>query len=722
MNSPLRQPWHFAHVALAVAAFGIGSCTSSEPTTPAPTVDGVAVTPASASVAVGLNRQFTAIAHYSDGSSAPLTQEATWQSRAPAIATVSDGLVTGVSAGTAEIVATLGSYSDSGQVTVTETLPTLSGVVVSPAQLTLGVGDTRQLIATATYSDGSSAVVTALSTWTSTAPAIATVSGGLVAGVSAGNAGIVAGYSSHSDTSNASVTVSPPSLSGLVVTPAVASLAAGNSLQLLATAEYSDGSSAAVTGQSNWSSTAPAVATVSGGLVTGVSAGATSIIATFDAFSDTTEVTVSSQQSGGYSYPLKAGPTKRYLVDQNAKPFLMVGDAAWSLVAQLSMQDAETYLTSRQQNGFDLVMVNLIEHKFATNAPSNVHGISPFTGAPFSTPNEPYFALADSMIRKAAELGIVVLLDPAYLGNACGDEGWCSEIENASIGDLVAWGSYVGARYRDFDNIVWLIGGDTDPIANGVKDRLQAIVTGIQQSDDRHLFTAHNAPEEMAISPWSGASWLQINNVYTYSSSLYSADLAAFNVSPAIPFFLVESAYENESRNPSASVLRAQAYWTVLSGGVGSIFGNCPVWNFGAPSASAFCPSSDWKAELSSPGTLNMKYFRRLFINRHWQLLVPDESHQVLTSGSGSGGTYAAAAVTSDGSSIIVYLPSSRTITVSGASLASATMSGWWYNPATGSSTSIGSYPTGTPAVLTPPASGDWVLVLDNPSFGFPAP
>ena len=40
------------------------------------------------------------------------------------------------------------------------------------------------------------------------------------------------------------------------------------------------------------------------------------------------------------AYPLKMSPTRRYLVDQNNKPFLMIGDAPHSLVVNLTTADA----------------------------------------------------------------------------------------------------------------------------------------------------------------------------------------------------------------------------------------------------------------------------------------------------------------------------------------------------------------------------------------------
>jgi hypothetical protein len=168
--------------------------------------------------------------------------------------------------------------------------------------------------------------------------------------------------------------------------------------------------------------------------------------------------------------------------------------------------------------------------------------------------------------------------------------------------------------------------------------------------------------------------------------------------------------------------LRAQSYWTVLSGGFGHIFGNCPLWGFG--STGGDCAPTDWHAQLESPGSLGMQHFGALFHSHHWQTLVPDAAQTVLMAGNGTFGStdYALAACAADGSSIIAYLPSSRGITVNGACLSGSTMIAWWYDPSTGVATQIGTLLTNTPQHFTPPASGDWVLVLDSAGASFPAP
>lgn len=429
-------------------------------------------------------------------------------------------------------------------------------------------------------------------------------------------------------------------------------------------------------------------------------------------------VVVNTPPTGPYVYPLVVGPTSRYLVDQNGKPFFLAGDAAWSLIAELSREDADVYLTNRQQLGFTVVMVNLIEHAFSSNPPANFYGASPFTGANFTTPNEAYFGHADYVIQSAAQKGIVVMLAPLYLGAGCGSEGWCAEVQAAPIQALTDWGTYVGNRYRNYPNIIWMIGGDTDPFP--VQSRVQAMVDGIRSRDTNHPFTAHNAPGQMAIDPWGRTAWLNVNNIYTYSTTQYTELLATYNVSPAIPYFFLETQYENEG-NPSPQALRSQSYWAVLSGAFGHVFGNCPIWHFG--SSSGYCTETDWQAELNAVGSINIQRWQKLFTSRHWHTLVPDQSNQVLTAGAQTGTSHATAARASDGSSIIVYLPSQRQVTINAAQLQAGALTVWWYDPATGTTTlEPGPFSTAAPLTLTPPAAGDWVLVVDAAGFGFPPP
>lgn len=433
--------------------------------------------------------------------------------------------------------------------------------------------------------------------------------------------------------------------------------------------------------------------------------------------------------STGYVYPLKV--SGRSLVDQNGKPFLYMGDAAWSLIAQLPDSDAETYFANRASHGFTVAMINVIEHKFATNAPNNIYNQAPFTGAVFTTPNPAYFAHMDAVVQSALNHKMVVQLDALYLGSGCMDEGWAAEVASASASALQTWGAYLGNRYASYPNIIWQVGGDADPtICLNALTNLQAMVTGIQSADRNHPFITHNNAEQTDQEAWGTTSWLSLHSVYTYSTTLYSLVASEVTSSPTLPTVLIETAYENEStyngsQSPTGQQLRAQIYWTILEGGIGNVFGDCPIWNFDTPQHSAYCPETGWKTYLDSQGALNMQYAQALFNSRHWSKLVPDASHAAVTAGLSSGTNYVTAAYTSDSSSIVAYLPASTTLTANGSKLSGTTMTAWWYNPATGQATQYttgGPFSTSGSYQFIPPAGTDWVLILDSSNFGFGTP
>jgi hypothetical protein len=119
-----------------------------------------------------------------------------------------------------------------------------------------------------------------------------------------------------------------------------------------------------------------------------------------------------------------------------------------------------------------------------------------------------------------------------------------------------------------------------------------------------------------------------------------------------------------------------------------------------------------------------MMYWGKLFRSRAWFDLVPDQKHEVVTSGLGefNGLDYLAAARTSDGNTMIAYMPTSRTITVDLKRLSGKQLRGWWFNPREGKATSIGSFPTGAARQFQPPSEGDWALVLDDADKRLEAP
>jgi hypothetical protein len=408
-------------------------------------------------------------------------------------------------------------------------------------------------------------------------------------------------------------------------------------------------------------------------------------------------------------YPIRVAADHRHVVDQSGQPFLIQGDAPWSLISGLTKDEAELYLEDRRCKGFNSIIVNLIEHKF--HGPVNRYGQLPFlVPGDFSTPNEAYFAHADWVIRKAGEKGILVFLAPIYLGYIGTDEGWVEEaLANGPV-KCRAWGRYVGKRYAGFDNLVWLIGGDRNPAT--ARDDVNAVALGIKEFDSRHLLTAHCHPENSAIDQYEESGWLDLNTTYTYEIVHHKLQ-ADYNRKPAMPYVLIETTYEGE-HNASAVQIRRQAYWAILCGAAGQFVGNRPIWLF----------DPGWQAGLKGAGSQDMARMQTLFRSRPWYDLVPDQDHQVVVDGLGefNGLDYLAAARAADGGTVMAYMPSARTVTVYLTKLAGKAAKVWWFNPRNGSVNLAGEFPITGKHQFTPPGDGDWVLVLDDASRGLGAP
>lgn len=412
---------------------------------------------------------------------------------------------------------------------------------------------------------------------------------------------------------------------------------------------------------------------------------------------------------GAGTYPLRVGSDHRHLVDQSGTPFLVHGDTAWSLISGTTSEEAERYLDNRQRKGFNAIIVNLIEHQF--HGPVNRYGEGPFTTpGDFSTPNEKYFARADRVIRQASDKGIQVFLAPVYLGYPGTKEGWIEEVLANGVEKCRAWGRYVGQRYRRFDNIVWLMGGDRNP--GEALAHVNAVAAGIKEADGKHLFTAHCLPEASPAEQYGQGGWLDVNTTYSYS--IVHRKLAEGYASvPVKPFVLIESTYEGE-HGASAVQIRRQAYWAVLSGAAGQFVGNRPVWLF----------DPGWEAAMDSVASLDMVRLKAVFQSRPWNRLVPDTKHETVVDGLGefNGLDTVIAARTADGGTVMAYLPSARTVTVDMTRLRGRAVKAWWFDPRSGKSAAAGEFPGRGRRRFTPVSEGDWVLVLDDASAALEAP
>ena len=284
------------YTAVATGAGGAKvSATATVTVAVSKTVASIAVAPLNGSISVGATQPFTATATYSDGTTANITSTVSWRTANAAVATVNAaGLATGDGAGSTSVTASTGSVTGMATLAVTASAKTVTSIAVSPLNASVAVGAAQQLVATATYSDGTTAIVTSTVSWMSGNAAVATVNpAGVATGVSAGSAGVSASLSGVTGRGALTVTAAPKVVASIAVTPANVSVTVGATQQLTATATYSDGTTANVTATVSWVSSSPAIATVNAaGLATGVGAGSTSVVASLSGVNGTDALAV----------------------------------------------------------------------------------------------------------------------------------------------------------------------------------------------------------------------------------------------------------------------------------------------------------------------------------------------------------------------------------------------------------------------------------------------
>ncbi|GAA4109372.1 hypothetical protein GCM10022415_02500 [Knoellia locipacati] len=412
--------------------------------------------------------------------------------------------------------------------------------------------------------------------------------------------------------------------------------------------------------------------------------------------------------SANATFPLTVGTDRKHLVDAAKQPFLMVGDAPWSLIAEPTRAQASQYLRTRRAQGFNTILVSLLEHQYATNAPANAAGARPFTGAAFGTPNEAYFTHADAVLAEAASLGFLVLLTPAYAGFNGGSEGWYQEMKAAGATKLRAWGQYVGRRYAANDHIMWVEGGDYDVPDQSLVD---AIAEGIASVDPVALQTYHASRGVRVADRWGSKTWLDVDSVYTDSEVLPQIR-QSYSTSPR-PFFHIESYYENEN-GLTNRVLRRQAWQATLGGSSGHIFGNDPMWSFGAKNGTG---AASWQQQLSSQGARSMSQLAVVLGGVSWGTMVPDTSQRLLKGSSARGDDPVAMYAAGTGEAV-VYLPRGGAVSLDLSVLGGTSASLTWADPSSTRQVSAGTKPTqGGPVSITAPGANDdgdadWVLVV----------
>lgn len=428
---------------------------------------------------------------------------------------------------------------------------------------------------------------------------------------------------------------------------------------------------------------------------------------------------------------LKVSDNKRFIVHEDGTPFFYLGDTGWELFHRLNKEDTEKYLDNRRAKGFTVIQAVALAELDGLNSP-NAEGNKPLIDNDPLKPNEAYFAHVDWVIKKAAEKGIYIGLLPTWGDKV--DKRW-------GVGPIIfnkenafKYGEWIGNRYKNYQNIIWINGGDRDgggdnfPVWN-------AIAEGIKSVDKNHLMTFHPWGERSSSEWFHQSSWLDFNMCQTghgqRSYSIYKRIIVRdYNLNPVKPCFDGEPRYEDHPVGWNPNVLgwfndediRQALYWNLFSGAFGHTYGCHPIWQMKTPEKEAVgLARNNWYDVLDLPGAFDLIHARRLLESRPFISRVPDQSlivtsyypetdYVVATRGEG----YA-----------FIYFPTGWTADIILDKVGAKSITAYWFDPRNGESKLIETFPGKGTRKFTPPSNGrgkDWILVLDDTSKGFKAP
>lgn len=428
---------------------------------------------------------------------------------------------------------------------------------------------------------------------------------------------------------------------------------------------------------------------------------------------------------------LKVSENKRFIVYEDGTPFYYLGDTGWELFHRLNKDETERYLENRRAKGFTVIQAVILAELDGLNIP-NAEGNKPLLNNDPLNPDNGYFEHVDWVIRKAAEKGIYIGLLPTWGDKV--DKKWGVGPVIFNKENAFKYGQWIGNRYKDFRNIIWINGGDRD---GGGDNKIiwDAIGEGIKSVDKNHLMTFHPFGERSSSDWFQESDWLDFNMCQTghgqRSYSIYKRLIVRdYNLNQVKPCFDGEPRYEDHpvAWNPNTmgwfdeADIRQAMYWNLFSGGFGHTYGCHPVWQMLAPGREPVgLARHNWYDVLDLPGAYDLIHARRLIESRPFLSRVPDQSMIVQ---SYFPETDFVVATRGDGYAFI-YFPTGWSAEIRLDKIGAVSIRAFWFDPRKGESKLIDTFSgTGTKK-FTPPSGGrgnDWILILDDISKNFKDP
>jgi hypothetical protein len=427
--------------------------------------------------------------------------------------------------------------------------------------------------------------------------------------------------------------------------------------------------------------------------------------------------------------PIQVHPNGRFLTSSDGDPFFWTADTAWELFHRLDETEAGYYLDKRKEQGFNVVQAVVLAELDGITTP-NANGDLPFSNLDKWEYNEAYFSHVDRLIDMAAERGIHMALLPTW-GDKLFKNSWGTGPEIFNEETAYAYGKWIGDRYKDRKNLVWVLGGDRTPRANSSDVEVwNQMAKGILDSQDPKnpiLLTFHPQPAQPGGSSnwYHDAEWLSFNMHQTghCPGPTYQKIAHDYALTPTKPTIDGEPLYEEhpycfnakEQGYSEAADIRRIMYWNVFAGGAGQTYGCHAVWQmYDLDRTPVNGPLKPWKLSLDLEVANQVKHLKTLMLSRDYFSRIPDQN--MISATQPDDEQYIAATRSTTGDYAMIYFPEGNPAQLNLSFLSSESVKSTWYDPRTGVMFDGAAYTNNDGIKVTPPSQGrgnDWVLILD---------
>jgi hypothetical protein len=428
---------------------------------------------------------------------------------------------------------------------------------------------------------------------------------------------------------------------------------------------------------------------------------------------------------------LKISSDSSYIVTKDDKPFFWLGGTAWELIHRLDREEVDKYLTDRAKKGFTVIQTVILAELDGLNTP-NAYGEKPLMDNNPTKLNEQYFKHVDYVIEKANELSLFIALLPTWgdkFNKKLGEGPEIFNPENARI-----YGGLLAKRYINYNNLIWILGGDRPLENESHYEIIRAIALGIREVDKNHLISFHPNGGKKATD-FLNDRWLDIDmyqSGHSRTAKEYSYVLDSKKSPIKRPIINGEGRYENipdrfwEEKAYGwldDADIRVSAYWSIIAGAAGFTYGCNDIWQmYDVTRVPILNARTDWQAALQLPGSSQMGYMRRIFEKLSWQKMILNQN--LILNINPEDESYILSAIRSDKKVVIAYTPIGNPIKIDLAKIDSKRINAYWFNPRSGKTKHIGDFETNTPQEFKPWSTGwgsDFLLILtaENYSIDF---